>query len=368
MQRNKIPKNKLKILILRFEHIGDVILITPFIHQLRKAFPDAEINVAIGAWAREILINNADITRTLYVNHPFFSRTRKISDYFSLAGFVIQSYFHRYNICFDPRSFIASSFIAWLIHAPVRIGFSDTHGKIFLNKTIPNRIELQEVNKNLSLLNYFNITYEVTRPIVTLTEKESEEAELLAKKMKLMDSITIFLHTYYAPWRSRELPKSTFHELIKLLLARIKLSKCVIVGSANDERSLGLREYFSNENRVIYQSDFTNSLRMLRGLFNYGRLFIGIDSGPMHLATCTAIPVLAVMGQWKYPRFAPYNYQDKSQCIVMRTEIDCTPCKQNIALQKCIIGDKTCKGLQQISAIDIANNAVALLAEKTRTL
>ena len=360
MHRNKIRGKKLKILILRFEHIGDVILITPFIHQLRKAFPEAEINVVIGAWSREILINNADITRTLYVNHPFFSRNRKVFDYFSLAGFVIQSYFHHYDICIDPRSFIASSFIAWLIHAPVRLGFSGTHGKIFLNKTVPNNTELQEVNRNLLLLNCFNVTYEETRPIVTLTEKEFSEAKALAGKMELLKGVGIFLHNQ-APWKPRELPKETFCQLIGLLIGNINESKCVIVGNQNDETTREIRQVYAKEPRVVFQSDFTRSLRILRGLFDYGRIFIGIDSGPMHLASCSAIPILAIMGPGEYPRFAPCNYQDKSQCVVMRKDIDCAPCKQNIVLQKCIKGENTCTGLVTLAPLDILNNAIHLL-------
>jgi ADP-heptose:LPS heptosyltransferase len=345
---------------MRFEHIGDVILITPFIHQLRKAFPGSEINVAIGVWAKEILINNADITRTLYVNHPFFSRNGKISDYFSLAGFVIQSCFHRYDICIDPRSFLATSFIAWLIHAPVRLGFAGTHGKIFLNKTMPIKNGLQEVGRNLTLLNYFNIPNTLNRPIVTLSQKELQEAKALAGKMELSEGMSIFLHNQ-APWKPRELPKETFCQLVGLMLEGVGKSKCVIVGNQKDETMLEIRQAFLNEPRVVFQSDFTCSLRMLRGLFDYGRLFIGIDSGPMHLASCAAIPILAIMGPGEYPRFAPYNYEDESQCIVIRKDIDCSPCKQDLSSQKCSNGEKTCRGLLKLAPRDIVNHALRLL-------
>lgn len=353
-------RRRKKIVVLRFEHIGDVVLITPFLHQLRQAFPDAEISVAIGIWAKEVLINNRDVSRVLIVNHPQSAQNKKYAACISITKFVIASLFYRYDVCIDPRSYLATSVIAWLIHAPVRLGFSGTKGRFFLNTFIRNEANLQEVNRTFLLLKYFNVFSEPSRPIVTLTDMETKEVEMLARKMRLRESVTIFLHDC-APWKPRELPRAAFIQLIRLLLERITVCKCVIVGTPGEETNRELRRVFSNEPRVIYQSDFTLSLRTLRGLYDFGRLYIGIDSGPMHLASCSAIPILAIMGPGEFPRFAPYNYQDDSKCIVMRKEIDCSLCKQDFGLNKCKKGEETCLGLQQISAKDILSNALRLL-------
>lgn len=347
-------------MVLRFEHIGDVVLITPFLHQLRQGFPDAEISIAVGSWAKDVLINNGDVSRVLVVNHPQSARNKKNLAYISIAKFIVASFFYRYDICIDPRSYLATGVVAWLIHAPVRLGFSGTKGRFFLNRFVHNETNLQEVNRTFLLLKYFNISSAPRHPIMTLTDPEKKEADILAQKMRLRESVTIFLHDC-APWKPRELPRATFIQLIRLLLDRIAICKCVIVGTPGEETNRELRRVFSNEPRVIYQSDFTLSLRMLRGLYDFGRLYIGIDSGPMHLASCSAIPILAIMGPGEFPRFAPYNYQDGSKCIVMRKEIDCSQCKQDFGLNKCKKGEETCLGLKQISATDILNNALRLL-------
>jgi len=73
----KAKKNP-RILVVRLDKIGDIILSTPAIKTLRGLFPFADISILIGSWAREVLLKNPHIDTILTLDAPW--RDRKILD------------------------------------------------------------------------------------------------------------------------------------------------------------------------------------------------------------------------------------------------------------------------------------------------
>ena len=66
-----------RILLLRPDHLGDVLLTTPAIHALRAAFPDREIHALVGPWSANVLANFSDLDVMLTLPYPGFSRPPK---------------------------------------------------------------------------------------------------------------------------------------------------------------------------------------------------------------------------------------------------------------------------------------------------
>ena len=65
-----------RILVIRPDHIGDVLLVTPALRLLRRAFPESEITALVGPWAAAVLANNPDIDRLETCRFPGFERGR----------------------------------------------------------------------------------------------------------------------------------------------------------------------------------------------------------------------------------------------------------------------------------------------------
>lgn len=63
-----------RILLIRPDHIGDLLLTTPAIHALRRALPNAEIHMLAGPWAASVLQSNPDLDQVLTVRFPGFDR------------------------------------------------------------------------------------------------------------------------------------------------------------------------------------------------------------------------------------------------------------------------------------------------------
>jgi ADP-heptose:LPS heptosyltransferase len=62
------------VFVLRNNDLGDVLLTTPLLHGLRKAFPSSKISIGVGDWAKDLLLNNPDIDQVHYVNAPWHNK------------------------------------------------------------------------------------------------------------------------------------------------------------------------------------------------------------------------------------------------------------------------------------------------------
>jgi heptosyltransferase-1 len=72
----------------------------------------------------------------------------------------------------------------------------------------------------------------------------------------------------------------------------------------------------------------------LRGLIGRAALFVGPDSGPMHIAATTSTPIVAFFGPTLPANFSPWQ----SRATLIEKRLDCRPCKQ----RKCVTEDFRC--------------------------
>jgi len=62
------------IFVLRNNDLGDVLVATPLLHGLRRAFPSAKICMGVGDWAKSLLGNNPDLDQVLPCNAPWHNK------------------------------------------------------------------------------------------------------------------------------------------------------------------------------------------------------------------------------------------------------------------------------------------------------
>lgn len=69
-----MPASPKKILVLRNNDIGDLLVVTPLFDALKRRFPKAEILAGIGSWNREVLAGNPYVSRIVEVNAPWHNK------------------------------------------------------------------------------------------------------------------------------------------------------------------------------------------------------------------------------------------------------------------------------------------------------
>jgi heptosyltransferase-1 len=108
--------------------------------------------------------------------------------------------------------------------------------------------------------------------------------------------------------------------------------KVVLVGAERDgARAELIRE---KDPRSIFSLAGKINLIELREVIARTELFVGPDSGPMHIAAATRTPIIALFGPTLPANFAPWG----AKSTLIEKDLDCRPCKQ----RRCITEDFRC--------------------------
>ncbi|MBA3531241.1 MAG: glycosyltransferase family 9 protein, partial [Ardenticatenales bacterium] len=76
--RAELSSEPKRILLIRPDHLGDVLFLTPALHALRQGRPDARLTALVGPWATGVLTNNPDLDEVETLPFPWFDRQPKV--------------------------------------------------------------------------------------------------------------------------------------------------------------------------------------------------------------------------------------------------------------------------------------------------
>lgn len=145
-RRFKEPK---RILLIRLEHIGDVLLTTPAFRALRKRFPKAQIDVLVREFTAPILQKNTSISNIIVWNAPWLSSLGKKDSWSGVRRMILRLRKNKYDLAIDfhgdPRNILFASKIA-----KYRVGFGCRGFGFLLNKVVPYKRQ-HIIDRNLSL-------------------------------------------------------------------------------------------------------------------------------------------------------------------------------------------------------------------------
>jgi len=148
-------------LIVRLDHIGDIILSTPIYHSIKERFPKAKITVLCGSWAVDLLSNNPYVDSLIVLDCPWWTSIR--SDVRSKGGFLSHLYktvkfiyASQFNVFVDLRGDIRHIFLfGWLPGIPVRISYTRSGGAFLLTTPFHYEEERHEIERSYHLFSGF---------------------------------------------------------------------------------------------------------------------------------------------------------------------------------------------------------------------
>ncbi len=150
--------------------------------------------------------------------------------------------------------------------------------------------------------------------------------------LRSLDSIVqspyIVLHPF-SGWKFRSWPAERWRRLVELIIGKTKLG-CVCISSKAEEASL--RRIVDPGSRIGIATGL--SLVDLAVLIKKSRVFVGNDSGPLHLAAAIGVPVVGLYG----PASPSYTAPPAGQGHYLFHQMECSPCPQ----RRCIRPNDTC--------------------------
>ncbi|MFH1867996.1 MAG: glycosyltransferase family 9 protein [Candidatus Omnitrophota bacterium] len=337
--RRKVPGNVGNILLIRLDHIGDVICSTPIPQSLKEHYRGAKITYLVSNAAKDVVLNNPYVDEVICYDAPWFNRNRKrVFEIRKVLILAKELRRHDYDIGIDLRGDFRHILLMLLSGVKFKIGYGITGGGFLLNHRVPYRKNLHSIERNLDCLRSMDIKVISSWPQVFTSEKDEKTADkFLESNNILAEDFVVVMHPY-AGYSSKNWLDSRFAELIKSLHEKYN-AKVIIVGSGIDKNAIdGL--IAMSQTQAINTSGMT-SLSSLMALINKASVFVGVDSGPSHIASLTKTPCLILYSgtnnAWEW---GPRN--DKA--ILMQNDIPCKGCEKldcehNICMDLTTVGD-----------------------------
>ena len=303
-----------RILIIQTAFLGDLILTTSFIREVKNVYPDSFIVVLVNKGTEMILNCNPHIDEIISLDKKKIKSS--IIDFVKFIGKIRKK---RFNICFCCHFSYRSSLISFFSGAKKRIGYSNS-GFSFLHNISVFRPKLNkhETNKLYSLL--FDTVTEYpkkNRPELFYTETQIKNIKIILKKNKIVDKKYIIL----APssvWYTKQMPKEKFQKLGEMIHSRLNYD-FITIGSKKDEE---LGEFVCN--RMGKNFCGQTNLIELSYLVQNSSCLVSNDSSPVHFASAHNIPTVSIFGA-TIPNFGYTSLSDKSFTAEVGN-LSCRPC------------------------------------------
>jgi lipopolysaccharide heptosyltransferase II len=335
----------MKILVRAPNWVGDAVMAIPALESIRRTHADDEICVL----ARPVVAD-------LFSGQPFADRILSYNFRGSHRGwlgrekFVAELRKEKFNIAVLLQNAFEAAWLAWRAGIPERIGYArDARGPL-LTRAIrapqEGEIPKHESHYYLELLHRAG-WIEVSPAIPSIHLFVSDSARRAAESaLRSAGARENAWRCAIAPGASYGAAKCWPPERFGLLADRL-ISECgadVIFFGTPGEKEIAARIRSNMKSRAISLVGET-SMRDLAALFASCSVFIGNDSGAMHVAAAAGLPVIGIFGSTDPEGTAPLT----EQFTLIREAVSCSPC----FLRRCPV-DHRCMARITVDSVFIA--------------
>lgn len=284
MKKAKIT-GKEKILLIRTDKIGDLILSLPLAEAIKKVYPQAFISFLVSPYTKDILENNPFVDEVIVFNYS------KVKGFFKFVKFLKKK---KIDVAILIHPTLVLALLIFLAKIRIRIGTGFRAYQIFFNHKIYKHrktVEKHELEYNLEMLSPLGISLKKRLPKIFLKdcEKRWAESEFLNIGINKDDKVVII----HPGSRNSSLnyPPEKFAKIADKLTEEFEVK--VIVSGSKDELKLAGRMIEKMKNKpesLVGRTD----LRELAAVIKSADLLISSSTGPMHMATALGTPVVAL--------------------------------------------------------------------------
>jgi heptosyltransferase-2 len=321
-----------RILVIRNDRIGDLILSLPAISALRKCFPKAFISVLVKDYCKEILWNNPDINEII---------VDKDQSRLKLAKEIAGRRFDAVVVLY-PR--FINGFLSWISKIPIRVGTGYKLTGIFFNRKVyihRTKIVHHESDYCLKIIKRLKDFPENGFKIkISIKDKDIKYIKKLFEKYNISNKEIIVVVHPGCGGSAINWKEESYARLIDALIEKFKI--VVILTGNKGERILGEKIVSLCKNKPLNLSGMV-SLGELKALLSICKLFIGPSTGPMHLASALGKMVIAI--------FPPVISQSHLKWAPLGKKIILTPKGIICKYKKCRL--KRCKEFNCMEKINL---------------
>ena len=318
-----------RILAIKLADLGDVLNITPALRALRETLPAAQLDVLVNPHTAVLLEDSPLVDEVISFPKTNFEGVSAISPaaWLPLGRYMRQLRSRGYDTVINfhhlttPLGRAKQRALITATGARTTVGLDNGHGGWLTHPVQDQGFGAKsEVAYWLALAEAVGARSDDISLHLTLNESDYTVAEMLLDEVGLLHRPFVVLHPGSGGFSlARRWDPPKFAALAADLLNHFELPS-LLVGTPND----GASTVLSNAIAPIADLSGRTTIKQLTAVLSHATLFVGADSGVMHMAAAMKTPIVAIFGPTNHEAWAPWTPNSFSE--VVRLGLPCSPC------------------------------------------
>jgi ADP-heptose:LPS heptosyltransferase len=318
------------VLLLRPDHIGDVVLTSAAVELLRTSLPHAHVTYVVGPWSVDAARCGPHVDELRTLDYPGFTRRRKVSliaPYVLLLRQAWRLWREQYDaaIVFRPDHWWGALLVA-AARIPLRIGFATPETQLLLTHCRPVRHGEHTAEQAIGLARLALQVLEVeARDQPKVRFEVPADARQTAAGVWSANRLEGRAVVVVQPTAGAQLKSWPIECWTQLIDALAKDGLAVVLTGAPADADLleRIRQRCTNGPIVVSGQSIAHSA----AIYARARLVVGLDGGGAHIAAAVGTPTVRLYGPAPVSKYGPWPPRDDQRVLVTRA-LACVPCGQ----------------------------------------
>ena len=308
-----------RILVLEYWNLGDIVMESPFLHNLRVQYPTAHIAIFTSPKCADLLEGQGLVDEMIVVRVPWaqhYSRWRKYNPFTMLWLDLFRALrtvrAREFDLAFSARADIRENFMLWATKVRRRVGYAFGGGGFLLTDLATPDLHNPHFSQR-----WLRLLEHVGKPILTRdphlgvsNERQKWARQFMSSRGLQASDFVVAIHPG-ARSALRQWGKQNFVALANRLQSEFPIKVVWFTDPMQGSTDNGPN------------APLALPLGQFMAVLSECRMFICNDSGPMHIASSLGTPVVAIFGPTEPTWFGPLG---QGHTVVIRPEFWCRPC------------------------------------------
>lgn len=352
-----------RILIVKQSSLGDVVHALPLAHALKRCHPDCHIGWIVQKGFAPLLEPDRCVDEIISISIPSTSDPQAKKGVYGAAARAtfrtvreLRRRFRAapYDLVLDLHASLRSGLLGLTNPGGVRIGFADAKefNSLFQNvRLVPTADKPHAVDKNLVFARFLNCVPEPEDFRIEINPAARDTVLKFLEQSGVRTDRQIIYANPSARWATKFWTAPAWAEFADLVAEQTSAA-IIFAGSPEDRPYIEQILAMTKSTPVVAAGSL--NLAEAVALLSLSDAYVGVDSGPMHIAAFTGTPVVALFGPTQPEKVGPYG---SGHLVVRREDLTCLGCRKRTC------DNRVC--LESLSAMTVFDALLGLLGWST---
>ncbi len=325
---------------MKYRNIGDVLLVSPLVKNLKFNYPDALIDIAVNKGTQEMITLNPNINDVIIYDRESIKKLKPLKRLIAELKFAFGLRAKKYDMVINTTKGDRGAQLALVSGAKIKIGYEGSKNILTKNvftHILPKQELRHTLEMDLDTLRVLNLEIKDKKVEIFWNEVDKSKVMNTLVQNKLQSKKYIHIHPV-SRWMFKCIADRTMAMIIDF--CEDKLNTKVILTASPDKIELAKIESIlklCKTSPINLAGQFT--LKQTACLNSHSKLFIGVDTAIMHISAANNIPVLAFFGPSGADHWGPWDnemmesgyttrrgFRTMGKHRVIQENWECVPC------------------------------------------